>query len=99
MSNDNASLQVLVDTVTRALSAAGYASEPDPANNVSNAPAYLKVFCKDVSKHRRVDFVNLVFGGPTGEQVTIEGNDTVYAVPGGLKALIERLQHNLPCSS
>ena len=50
------SLQVLVDTVTQALMAAGYVSEPDPANNASNAPAYLKVFCKDVPKNRRVDF-------------------------------------------
>lgn len=98
MANDNGTLQALVNTVTRALTAAGYASEPDPENNASNAPAYLKVFCKDIPKRRRVDFLNIVFNGPGGEQVTIEGEETVYTMPANLKALVERIQHNLPCS-
>jgi hypothetical protein len=92
------SLQALVLSVTRALVAVGYASEPDQANNTTSAPAYLKVFCKDIPKLKRVDYLNLVFGGTGGEQVTIEGEETVYTVPANLKALVERVQHNLPCS-
>jgi hypothetical protein len=96
MSND--SLQALVDTVTRALAAAGYASEPDPANNTSNAPAYMKVFCKDIPKNKRVDYLNLVFSENGGEHVVIEGEPTDYAIPNNLNALVERVKHNLPCS-
>lgn len=92
------SLQALVDTVIQALTAAGYASEPDQANNVSNAPAYLKVFCKGSPKNKRVDFLNLVFGGTAGEQVKIEGEETAYDIPANLKALVERVKFNLPCS-
>ena len=92
------SLQALVDTVTRVLTAAGYASEPDPANNTSIAPEYLMVFCKAISKNKRVDFLNLVFTGASGEQVTIEGEETIYTMPGDLKALVERVQHNQPCA-
>ena len=92
------SLKALVNTVTRALTAAGYASEPDPANNTSTAPAYLKVFCKGIPKNKRVDFLNLVFGETGGDQVNIEGEETVYTIPANLKALVERVQYNLPCS-
>lgn len=98
MANDNESLETLVGAVTRALGAAGYASEPDPDNNTSNAPAYLKVFCKDLPKRRRVDFLNVVFGGSAGEQIRIEGEDTVYTLPADLKDLVGRVRHNLPCS-
>ncbi|HEY5961592.1 MAG TPA: hypothetical protein VIV60_33765, partial [Polyangiaceae bacterium] len=92
MTNDHVMLQSLVEAVTRALSAAGYASEPDPSNNTSNAPAYLKVFCKDLPKRRRVDYVNLVFGGLAGEQVRLEGEEKIYTMPGDVKALVERVQ-------
>jgi hypothetical protein len=90
-------LRAQVSLVTRALNAAGYASEPDPANNTSNAIAYLKVFCKDLPKRRRVDFLNLVFSGPNGEQVKIEGDDTTYTLPDRLQALVDRVRFNLPC--
>jgi hypothetical protein len=93
----NESLQALVNTVTRALTAAGYVSEPDPANNASNAPAYLKVFCQGIPKNRRVDNLNLVFSGTSCERVTIEGEETTYIVPADLKALVERVRYNLPC--
>ena len=93
----NETLQALVDTVARALTAAGYASEPDQANNTSSAAAYLKVFCKGIPKNKRVDFLNLVFSGTGGEQVTIEGEETIYDIPANLKALIERVRYNLPC--
>jgi len=96
MPNDSGTLQARVDTVTRALTAAGYASEPDPANNTSNAPEYLKVFWRGLAKNKRVDFLNLVFSGTNGEKVTIEGEDLGYSIPSDLKALIERVQHNLP---
>lgn len=98
MPNDNESLQALVNTVTRALTEAGYVSEPDPANNTSHAPEYLKVFCKGVPKNKRVDFLNLVFSETGSDQVKIEGEETVYTIPTNLKALVERVQHNLPCS-
>jgi hypothetical protein len=98
MSNDNGTLQALVATVTRALADAGYVSEPDPANNTSNAPEYLRVFCKDVPKRNRVDYLNLVFIGIGGEQVTIEGEETIYTLPADLKVLVERVRYNLPCS-
>lgn len=91
------SLQALVNTVTRALTEAGYVSEPDPANNASDAPAYLKVFCKDLPKRRRVNFLNLVFGGIGSEQVKLEGEETIYTIPTNLKALVERVRNNLPC--
>ena len=97
MCDDNGTLQAPVDTVTHALTAAGYASEPDPANNTSNASVYLKIFCKDIPKNKRVDFLNLVFSGTGGEQVTIEGEETIYDIPANLKALIERVRYNLPC--
>ena len=92
------SIQTLVATVTRTLSDAGYVSEPDQENNTSSAPAYLKVFCKDIPKNKRVDFLNLVFSGTSGEQVTIEGEETIYAIPNDLKALVERVRNNLPCT-
>jgi hypothetical protein len=92
-------LQALVDTVARALTAAGYVSEPDHANNTSNAPAYLKVFCKDIPKRRRVDYLNLVFNGTSCERVTIEGEKAIYVIPNDLKALVDRVQYNLPCAS
>ena len=92
------SLQALVNTVIRALSTAGYACESDPANNASNAPAYLKVFCKVIPKNKRVDYLNLVFGGTGSEQVRIEGEDTAYTIPADLKSLVERVQYNLPCA-
>ncbi len=98
MSNDDETLRALVDTVARALTAAGYASEPDPTNNASNAPEYLKVFCRDVPKRKQVDFLNLVFSDTGGEQVTIEGEETVYAIPNDLKALVVRVRYNLPCA-
>ena len=93
------SLQSLVDAVIRALAEAGYVSEPDPANNTSNAPAYLKVFCKGIPKHKRVDYLNLVFDGTDGERVTLEGETTIYAMPKDLKVLVERLRYKLPCAS
>lgn len=96
MSNDP--LQALVDDVSHALSQAGYACEPDPANNVTNAPAYLKVFCKGIPKNERVDYLNLVFGGISGERVEIEGEETPYTVPAKLKALVQRIQYKLPCT-
>ena len=92
------SLQALVATVTRALAEAGYVSEPDPVNNTSNAPAYLKVFCKDIPKNKRVDFLNLVFSGTGCEQVTIEGEETIYTFSAKLTALVERVRYNLPCA-
>jgi len=92
------SLQGPVNTVARALTAAGYLSESDPANNASNAPAYLKVFCKGIPKNKRVDYLNLVFSGTGSEQVKIEGEETVYTIPANLKSLVERVQYNLPCS-
>lgn len=91
------SLQSLVNPVTRALTAAEYAAEPDSANNTSNAPAYLKVFCRDVPKNRRVDFLNFVFSEDGGDHVKIEGEETVYTIPADLNALVERVQYNLPC--
>jgi hypothetical protein len=87
-----------VAMVARALTEAGYVSEPDPANNSTNAPAYLKVFCQGIPKSKRVDYVNLVFGGTGGTQVKIEGEETTYPVPAKLKALVERVRHNLPCA-
>jgi hypothetical protein len=90
------SLQLPVDTVIRALTAAGYVSESDPANNASNAPVYLKVFCKGIPKNKRVDYLNLVFRGTSSEQVEIEGEETVYTIPANLKSLVERIQYNLP---
>jgi len=98
MSSDDEAMRELVGTLSRALHAAGYVSEPDPANNTWNAPAYLKVFCRDIPKRRRVDFLNLVFDGLAGERVRIEGEDTVYRLPDDLKRLVERIAHNLPCS-
>ena len=92
------SVQALVDSVTRALTAVGYSSEPDPGNNTLDAPAYLRVFCKGIPKNKRVDFLNLVFNVTEGEQVMIEGEETVYTIPANVEALIERIQHNLPCS-
>ena len=97
MSTD--SPQAQVDIVTRTLTAAGYVSEPDPANNTGNAPAYLKVFCHGIPKHRRVDYLNLVFSGPNCERVTIEGEPTTYDIPANLTALVERVQNNLPRSA
>jgi hypothetical protein len=94
----NEALQGLVNSVTRALAEAGYVSEPDPANNSSNAPAYLKVFCQNVPKKSRVDFLNLVFDGPSGERAIIEGEEMVYIIPANLKALVERIRYNLPCA-
>jgi hypothetical protein len=41
-----------VATVARALGEAGYVSEPDPANNSTNAPAYLKIFCQGIPKSK-----------------------------------------------
>jgi len=84
--------------IAHALTAAGYASEPDQANNTSNAPGYLKVFCKSTPKNKRVDYLNLVFIGTGSEQVTIEGEETAYTIPASLKALVEPVQYNLPCS-
>ena len=92
-------LQSLVDAVIRALAEAGYVSEPDPANNTSNALAYLKVFCKGIPKNKRVAYLNLVFGGTGGEQVTLEGEDAIYVIPKDLKALLKRLRYKLPCAS
>jgi hypothetical protein len=92
------SLQALISVVTRALTGAGYASEPDLANNASNAPAYLKVFCQGIPKNRRVDYLNLVFGGTDGERVSIEGEETIYTIPADLNALVERIRFNLPCA-
>ena len=92
------SLQVLVAEVTQALTEAGYLSEPDQANNSTNAAAYLKVFSKGIPKNKRVDYLNLVFGGAGGEQVKIEGEETTYIVPAKLKALVDRVRHNLPCN-
>ena len=90
--------QAQVNTETRALTAAGYISQPDPANNASNALAYLKVFCQGIPKDKRVDFLNLVFTGSSCEQVTIEGEEAVYNIPKDLKTLIERVEYKLPCS-
>jgi len=90
-------LQTVVTTVTRALADAGYASEPDPANNATAAPAYLKVFCRSTSKSKRVDYLNLVFSETGHEDVRIEGEPTIYDVPGKLNALLTRVRHNLPC--
>ena len=92
------SLQGLVAAVTQALTEAGYISEPDQPNNTTNAPAYLKVFCKSIPKSKRVDYLNLVFGGAGGEQVKIEGEETMYTVPAKVKALVDRVRHNLPCA-
>jgi len=92
-------LQALVDAVTRALAEAGYVSEPDPANNTSNAPAYLKVFCKGLPKNKRVDYLNLVFGETSGEQVTVEGENAIYVIPKELQALVERVRFKLPCGT
>lgn len=92
------SLQALVAEVTRALAEAGYVSESDPANNVTSAPAYLKVFCKGISKNKRVDYLNLVFSGNAGEQVTIEGEETSFPVPSKTKDLVERIRYKLPCT-
>ena len=92
------SLQALVAAVTQALTEAGYVSEPDQANNTTNAPAYLKVFCKGIPKSKRVDYLNLVFSAAGGEQVKIEGEETTYTVPAKLKALVERVQYKLPCA-
>lgn len=97
MSNDP--LPAPVATVTQALIAAGYAVEPDPANNTSNAPAYLKVFCRGIPKHQRVDYLNLVFSEPSCNRVTIEGEGTIYEIPADLKAAVERVRNNLPCSA
>jgi hypothetical protein len=91
------SLRSTVTDVIRALNEAGYASEPDPGNNVANAPAYLKVFCKGVSKDNRVDYLNLVFGGTAGEQVTIEGEQTSFPIPAEMRDLVERIRYKLPC--
>jgi hypothetical protein len=88
--------QALVDTVARALTAAGYVSEPDPENNTWNAPAYLKVFSQHIPKHSRVDYLNLVFSGTNCERVAIEGEQTTYDIPANLPALVERVQNNLP---
>jgi len=90
--------QALVDIVARALTAAGYVSEPDPANNTSSAPAYLKVFCQDIPKHRRVDYLNLVFSGTNCERAMIEGEGTTYDIPANLTALVERVQNKLACA-
>jgi hypothetical protein len=95
----NDAQQSIVNSVTRALTAAGYASEPDPTNNVSNAPAYLKVFCESIPKNRRVDYLNLVFGGANWETVVIEGEERCYTIPTDLKALVERIRYNLPHTS
>ncbi len=92
------SLQGLVAAVAQALTEAGYVSEPDHANNATNAPAYLKVFCKGIPENKRVDYLNLVFSGTGGEQVKIEGEETIYTVPAKLKALVDRVRHNLPCA-
>ena len=89
------SLQALVGTVTRALTAAGYASEPDPANNTSNAPAYIKVFCKGIPKNKRVDYLNLVFSGTNGEYVTIEGEDTIRREIAGARPIRMRQGRHL----
>jgi hypothetical protein len=91
--------QALVDLVARALTAAGYVSEPDPTNNTGNAPAYLKVFSRDIPKHKRVDYLNLVFSGPNCERVVIEGEETHYGIPANLAALVGRVQNNLPRSA
>lgn len=93
----DASLQSSVADVVRALAEAGYASEPDPANNVANAPAYLKVFCKNLSKYERVDYLNLVFSGTAGDEVTIEGEETSFSIPAKTKDLVERIRYKLPC--
>jgi hypothetical protein len=45
-----------------------------------------------------VDYLNFAFGGSGGTQVTIEGEETTYPVPTKLKALVERVRHNLPCA-
>jgi hypothetical protein len=95
----NETPQALVDTVTRALTAAGYASEPDPANNVLNAPAYLRVFCQGIPRSKRVDNLNLVFSGTSCERVIVEGEEEYYTLPSDLKALVERVRYNLPCGS
>lgn len=97
MSTD--SPQALVELVARALTAAGYVSEPDPTNNTGNAPAYLKVFCQGIPKHKRVDYLNLVFSGPNCERVTIEGEETNYDIPANVTALVERVRNNLPPSA
>ena len=94
----NETQQALVNSVARALTTAGYISEPDSANNTSNAPAYLKVFCQGIPKGGRVDNLNLVFVGAGCERVTIEGEEDCYTLPTDLKSLVERVQHNLPCS-
>lgn len=92
------SLQALVADLAQALSEAGYVSEPDPTNNITNAPAYLKVFCKGISKNKRVDYLNLVFSGNTGERVTIEGEETSFSVPAQTRELVERIRYKLPCT-
>jgi hypothetical protein len=94
----NESKQTPVSAVTRAISAAGYVSEPDPANNTSNAPVYLRVFCQNVPKNKRVDNLNLVFGGNNCDRVVIEGEEKLYTIPTDLNALVERVRHNLPCA-
>ncbi len=91
-------MQSLVAAVTQALAEAGYVAEPDTANNATNAPAYLKVFCKGIPKNKRVDYLNLVFGGTGGEQVKIEGEEGVYTLPAKLKSLVDRVRYNLPCA-
>ncbi len=94
----NETKQAPVNTVTRALTAEGYMSEPDPQNNAANAPDYLKVFCKGMPKNRRVDYLNLVCSGTGGEQVQVEGEETIYTIPAYLKTFVERVQYNLPCA-
>ena len=51
-----------------------------------------------IPKSKRVDYLNLLFSGAGGEQVQIEGEETIYTVPAKLKVLVERVRYNLPCA-